>query len=237
MRASTSTRCAARGGSGAPAAIRMRNASTRTPASTSTPPAAAGGDVERAAHAERDVRRRRGARGAAGERRERVRHALERALAEEAADRDRGNAAGDLARAVGAREALERVAQRRSGELRPRPGCQPSSRWDRCATASASDPCSPALWSTSRAARSASAASGAATALSGAPPCGVPSVIRPATSVGFAAANARAARPAVECATRITGRPPRSSRIRATTAATCAVTASSSPPGSARSAV
>ena len=78
---------------------------------------AAGGrgrDVELSAHAERDVRRRRGARGAVGERRQRIRHAFERALAEQAADRDRGNA-GDLARAVGAREALERVAQRNRG--------------------------------------------------------------------------------------------------------------------------
>ena len=199
---------------------------------------AAGGSgrhVERAAHAERDVRRRRRARGAAGERREGVRHALERALAEEAADRDRGDA-GDLARAVGAREALERVAQsnrgtsarvglpavEQVGQVRHRVGERPV--------------LAGALQHEPRGAQRLGGV-GAATTLSGAPPCGVPSVIRPATNVGFAAANARAARPAVECATRITGRPPRSSRIRATTAATCAVTTSSSPPASARSAV
>ena len=90
MRASTSTRCAARGGSGAPAAILMRNASTRTPASTSTPPAAAGAtsSCPRTPNAM--------CVGAAvpaaptGERRQRIRHAFERALAEEAADGDRG---------------------------------------------------------------------------------------------------------------------------------------------------
>ncbi len=115
MRASTSTRCAARGGSGAPDAILMRNASTRTPASTSTPPAAAGAtsSCPRTPNAM--------CVGAAvpaappASAAERVRHALERALAEQAADRDRGKPPVTCARAVGAREALERVAQRDRG--------------------------------------------------------------------------------------------------------------------------